>query len=566
MATGQELLTRMKQLEEEKQWYVDDMWQSIGRFVNPRRELIRDSQRMDDRGARRGKRSYDGTPNSALGIWRDGMQGFIVNESLRWFTSEMSDPNLNSVDEIRFFLQAYDEAMYSAFRGSNFYNILDEYFNDAGSIGTAVVFTEEDIKKHTEVHRVIHPREFFIAENQFGRVDVLFRKFFLTARQALQKFDEDKLNPTTVQNAKDHPEEPTEFIHAVFPNDEPQFEKLNSTNKAFKSVYVQTNAKPQVEDGMIVKEGGFDVFPYSAWRFRKNSDEVYGYSPAADAMIEIYGLNQIGKTLLEAAHMSVNPPRNVPEEMRGNVRMNPKGNNYYSDPNKIITPAATGINFPIGLDREQRLVDLIKDKYRVEFFKAFIGRSGEATATEIIQIKSEQAQLMGPQTGRLTSTEGEGIRGVFNIVADIEDKGGRLPEPPPILQDLIEGQKERGDKRTEIDIRFTGPLPQAQRTLFQLQPIKRGLQNLGEVAVLFPNATDWVDENELVQEVLDGSDFPQRIMRSEADVAELRQARAEAAAARAQQEQLLAAADAYPKVTKSPEEGSPAEAIGNAIG
>lgn len=573
------ILLRMRQLEQVREDY-EDLISLAAKYVNPRRELIRDSQRFDLKGKKRGKDIFDGTPASALGVWRDGMQGFMVSKSLRWFKSEMSDHTLKDIDEVRIFLQEYDEAMYAAFDRSNYYSVLNEWFNDAGSVGTATLYTEEDIAGGTTVHIPIHLREVFIAEDKFQKVDVLFRKFFLTARQALQKFDELKLTSDVVSNAGNHPEKPYEFIHAVFPNDERQFGSISSTNKKYKSVYVQTkgsggsgnqpnqtsnaiiNANGQPVDG-IVKEGGFDIFPYAVWRFRKNSDEVYGYSPAMDFMVSIEKLNTIGKTLLQYAHLSVRPAQNIPEHMRGNVRLMPDGHNYYEKGGDKIEPINPGGNYPVGIDREERYEKTIMDGYRVEFFKAFIGRQGEATATEIMEIKSEQAQLMGPQVDRLVE---DGLSKSFDVVAAIEDEAGRLPEPPQILVDLIEAEKERNRRRTKINIRFTGPLAQAQRRMFTLQPIKSGLRELGEASVLFPNIVDRVDEDELSEAILDASDFPQKLMRSTADVEAIREAREQAALQQKQMEMAGQIADAVPKLSKRPEEGSPAELIGAAAG
>lgn len=553
-----DLLNWLKGLETIKQDY-EGLWQDIAKFVNPRRELIKDSQRFDKKGQRRGKDGFDGTPSAALGVWRDGMQGFMVAQGLRWFRSEMSDYTLNDVDEVRAFLQEYDEAMYASYNRSNFYSILNEWFSDAGSIGTAPLYTEENISNGNTVHTPIHPREIFIAENMYQEVDVLFRKFQLTARQAIRQFDKDKLSSDIVSNAKDHPEKMHEFVHAVFPNNELLADSLLSTNKRFKSVYLQRSGiQGKADDGKIVKEGGYDIFPYAVWRFRKNSDEIYGYSPAADAMIEIYSLNQIGKTMLKAAHLSVSSPWNVPEHMRGNVRIEPDGFNYFDDPTKILMPVRTEVKFPIGIDREERLQRLVEEKYRVEFFRAFIGSKREKTATEILRIQGEQAQLMGPQVDRLVN---EGLNKNFNIVASIEERAGRLPQPPQILIDRVLGERERGGQKTKINIRFTGPLAQAQRRLFKLQPIKNGLNELGVASVLFPNITDIVKEVDLGEEILDSSDFPQRLMRSAAEVREIRDARAAKQVEMEMQQQLQAAAEGYKKTTKAPEPNSPAEAL-----
>jgi len=572
------ILLRMRQLEQVKEDY-QELISLAAKYVNPRRELIKDSQRFDLKGKKRGKDIFDGSPGSALGIWRDGMQVFMVSKSLRWFKSEMSDYRLNDIDEVRIFLQEYDEAMYAAYDRSNFYSVLNEWFNDAGSVGTASLYTEEDIKGGTTVHTPIHLREVFVAENKFQVVDVLFRKFFYTARQALQAFDKNKLTSDVISNAKDHPEKTHEFIHAVFPNDERQFGSISSTNKRYKSVYLQTkgsggdnqpnqtsesivNANGQPIDG-IVKEGGYDIFPYAVWRFRKNSDEIYGYSPAMDLMVTIEKLNTIGKTLLQAAHLSVRPAKNIPEHMRGNVDLKPDGFNYYEKGGDKIVAIDNKINFPIGIDREERYEKIIINGYNVEFFKTFIGRKGEATREEILQIKAEQAQLMGSQVDRLVE---DGLSKNFDVVAAIEDEAGRLPEPPQILVDLREEEIRTGRQKTRINIRFTGPLAQAQRRMFILQPIKSGLRELGEATVLFPNITDRIDEDLLSEAILDASDFPQKLMRSTADVEDIRQAREQAALQQKQMEMAAQMADAVPKLSKKPEEGSPAQLIGAVAG
>ena len=547
-----DLMLRMKQLEGVKRDY-EDLFELITKFVNPRRELVKDSQRFDKKGQRRGKDCYDGTPSSALGVWADGMQGFMVAQNLKWFKSEMSDHTLNDIDEVRRFLQEYDEAMYAAFRRSNFYTILGEWFRDAGSVGTATLYTEEDLYNDNTVHLVLHPREVFIAENKYGQVDVVFRKFQLTARQALQKFPNGKLDDHIKRNAKEHPEKTHEFIHAVFPNDEPQFGSLLSTNKKYKSVYLQVTGQHEKPEGTVISEGGYDIFPYAVWRFRKNSDEVYGYSPAADAMASILKVNQIGKSLLKAAHLAVSPALNVPEQMRGNVKMTPSGENYFDDPNKIISPITSKIDFPVGVDREERLQAIIEDKYRVEFFLTLARAEREMTATEIMERQSEKAVLMGPQVDRLID---EGLSKVFSIVSEIEDKNGRLPEPPQVLLDY----------GGEIDIRFCGPLAQAQRRLFQMQPIKNGLIEIANAAVLFPNITDIIKEEEMAETILDSTDFPQGLMRSLDEVRQIREQRAAAQQQMQMMEQMQGAAEAYPKLAKSPEEGSPAEAIGAGMG
>ena len=542
------LLQRAKELEEVRRDYETGMWDDICRFVNPRREDIQSYDYTRTKGRKRGTNSYNGTPLSALNTWADGMQGFLISESLNWFRSEMNIPELNDIDEIREWLQEYDRAMYGAFRRSNFYATLGLYMRDAGSIGTATLYTDEDIIGKRAVHTCIHPREVFIDENRFGEVDTVFRKFELTARQAYSMF-KDKCSNAIIQNNEKKPSHKHLFWHAVFPNDDKWIQKRG--NKKYRSIYFM--AEDNKDGKSTVKDSGYSVMPYSVWRFRKNSDEVYGYSPAADALVEVFSLNQISKDLLEAGHLSVKPALNIPEEMRGNVRITPNGYNYYSG-DKGISPVHTGINFPIGIDREERLQKSIEDKYRVEFFLTLARAEREMTAYEIMERQSEKAVLMGPQVDQLYR---EGIRPIFDIVHGIEDRAGRLPEPPDILREyeyLLE-------EPINVNINLTGPLSQSQKRLFKMQPIKNAVNELAPMAQLFPEVLDRINADEMAEEILESANFPQKLIRSDEEVAQLRQQRAEQTQQQQMMQQAQAMAEAVPKLSKPIEAGSPLEML-----
>ncbi len=560
---GQQLKLRQSQLEEIREPY-ENGWGDVTRLVNPRRELIRDSQRFDEKGDARGRRAYTGEPQAALGIWADGMQGHLVSQSLRWFKGIVDDSFLGRVDEVQQYLQRYDEAMYGEYNRSNFYSILGEWFRDAGSIGTATLFTEEDIGRGVAVHIPIHPREIFVAEDRYGNVDTVFRKFFLTAKQAVEKFGTERLHPSIIKDSEGKPEARHEFIHATFPNTDRMFGSLLAIHKPIASVYMQKTKKEDIEDGEIVRRSGFDTNPYAVWRFRKNSDEPYGYSPATDVMVSIKKANQFSKTLMKAAQMaSGEGPYNVPEHMRGNVRINPGGFNYFPKGGDVMGAVNTNMNYPIAIDREEKVKNIIEDAYRVEFFLILARAEREMTATEIVERANEKSVLLGPQTDRLIT---EGLRKVFDIVSDIADKGGRLPEPPQILVDAVEEAKAEGRVPVSINIRFIGPLAVAQRRQIELQPLKVGLNELGQASVLFPKVLDRVDPDRLSDRILDVSNFPQGVMRTDAELNDFREQQAAELAQQQAQQQLAGMADAYPKITGAPEEGSPAAGIGEAIG
>ena len=556
---GQKILLEMAKRAEIRRDYEDGLWVWITKFVNNRRERIKDDQRTDDKGQMYGKDSYDGSPAAALGIWRDGMQGFLVSRSLTWFRSEMDNPFLNDNDNIRIYLQDYDLAMYSAFRRSNYYAVQGQWFGDAGSIGTATLFAEEDRATGRIAFTAVHPREVFIAEDRFGSVDSVYRRFTMTARAMEQKFGINALSKKAQENAENHPNKEQEIIHAVFPNKDRIFGKKTSINKPWRSVYIESESGDSGEVANVLRDSGFDNNPYIVWRFRKNSDEIYGRSPAADALVEVFGLNQMGRTLLEAGQKSVSPPMNIPEEMRGQARITPDGKNYFTNPQNIISPVITGINYPIGIDQQERLQAILDDKYRVNFFqlltRAGVGKQ-RRTIEEILSMKSEQAVLMGPQIDQLYD---EGLKKNFDIVSNIEDRAGRLPDPADY--NLPDEFFEDG-----ININLTGPLAQAQKRLFKMEPIKNTLNELGPAAaILGPEVLDIVNKDAISEVIAESGDFPQVAINSREVRKEIRAARAAKQQQLEQQQLAIEAAKAVPGLSKTVEPGSPAEALAGVV-
>ena len=182
-----------------------------------------------------------------------------------------------------------------------------------------------------------------------------------------------------------------------------------------------------------------------------------------------------------------------------------------------MSQTTSGFNFPIGIDREERLQQAIEDKYGVGFFKTFIGRTGEATREEILQIKSEQAQLIGSQ---IDSLENEALKTAFFIQSEIEDAAGRLPPTPDILLDT-DFLESLGIKNLEIKVEFTGPLSIEQKKLFVLTPIRSALTEIAPIAELKPESLDRINFPQLTENILKATNFPQDALFSDEEVEEI---------------------------------------------
>ncbi|KKM92175.1 hypothetical protein LCGC14_1221140 [marine sediment metagenome] len=99
-----------------------------------------------------------------------------------------------------------------------------------------------------------------------------------------------------------------------------------------------------------------------------------------------------------------------------------------------------------------------------------------------------------------------------------------------------------------------------------MQPIKNGLNEIAQAATIFPKVLDKINPDRLSERILDSVGFPQDIMNSDDEVKAIRDQQAEDLAKAEALQQAQGMADAMPKLSKKPEEGSPAELIGQQLG
>lgn len=543
---ARELLSRQSVLSGIREDY-EALWKDVIEFTNLRRYNLDGTQRA---GLKVGTAIYDSTAMDALRDLADGLFGYLISPAMQWFVLRVEDERLMDIKEVRAWLEAASWQMYSALQRSNFYEIMPEYFQDGGSIGTSTLYSEEDLEEGRIVCTICHPGEIWVAENKYGMVDTTFRKVVMTARQAVQRFGgSGNLSDKLLMDSKDSARFDNEytFYHCVYPRKDMEMTvqgpRIGKDNKPFVSYYVQ------VDGAKIASSSGYFTLPYQVWRWRKNSNEIYGRSPASDAIVDILTANQMSKTLLHAAHMSAEPPLNIPAEMRGKTRITPRGMNYYEDQGRIITAVQMGQGgYPIGTDREDRVKGAIKRHFMTDFFTllsraAMDGR--QLSVPQVVEMQGEKAVMLGTIVGRLNS---ECFDPFLDRVYQIESGAGRMPPPPDILS--------ASGKRVSVE--YMGPLAQAQRRLFKTQGIYQGLESLKPVAELTGDTSifDSIDFDVVTREILEATGMPAKAIKDQSRVDAERAERAKAAQAAQQMEMATKMAAQIPNISKAPEAGS----------
>jgi len=530
------LLSRFDKLQSQRQNW-ETHWQDVADYMQPRKA---DVTKQRARGDKRMELIFDSSPIQAIELLAASLHGMLTNPSTPWFTLRFKDEDVDGEDEAKLWLQSATDAMYTAFNRSNFQQEIFELYHDLITFGTAAMFIEEDdadlIKFSTR-----HINEVFIAENDKGRIDTIYRRFKISARAAVQKFG-DKISSDIRSIVDKDPYKEIEIIHAVYPRKDFNPTKKDKSNMPFESVYIE------FKTGNELSVSGFKEFPFVVPRYLKASNEIYGRSPAMTALPDVKMLNEMSKTTIKAAQKQVDPPLLVPDDgFLLPVRTVPGGLNFYrSGTRDRIEPLNIGANNPLGLNMEQQRRDAIRAVFYVN--QLMMQDGPQMTATEVIQRNEEKMRLLGPVLGRLQS---ELLKPLIDRVFNILLRNNMLPQAPEFLSGR------------DIEIEYVSPLAKAQKSS-ELQSIMRAIEILGSLANVAP-VFDYVNFDNLVKHLADIVGVPQKILKSQSQVnAERQQAQQQQQEMQQmQQVQQLAKAggDIAPLAKALPEE---AKAVANA--
>ena len=499
------LLKRYDRLKAQRQNW-ESHWQEVADYMQPRKA---DVTKTRSKGDKRTELIFDGSPLQSVELLAASLHGMLTNPSTPWFSLRFKQNDMENEDEAKEWLEDATEVMYAAFNKSNFQQEIFELYHDLITFGTAAMFIEEDdediLKFSTR-----HINEIFIAENDKGRIDTVFRKFSLSARAVIQKFGDVSMNIMTKAN-KD-PYEEVEIMHAVYPRSDFDPKKQDKQNMPFESVYLDA------ESGDELSVSGFREFPFVVPRYLKASHEIYGRSPAMTALPDVKMLNEMSKTTIKSAQKQVDPPLLVPDDgFMLPVRTVPGGLNFYrAGTRDRIEPLNIGANTPLGLNMEEQRRDSIRNAFYVN--QLMMQSGPQMTATEVIQRNEEKMRLLGPVLGRLQS---ELLKPLIDRAFSLlirKDLFGPIPE-------FLSGQ--------DIEIEYVSPLAKAQKSA-ELQSIMRGIEIMGQLSNVAP-VFDHLNMDKLVKHLMDIVGVPQKVLKSSS---ELQDEREQAQQQQAQQQQM----------------------------
>jgi len=522
-----EIIQRYDALYSERKGNVESIWELIERFVLPLRGEFYSTLNSEGELDWHRRDIYDSTAIFACQSLAASLHGNLTSPGQTWFELRFRDEELNEADEPKEWLDSVTKIIYNAVNESNFDIEIAEAYLDLVGFGTSVLIEELDEETGMLNFSAIPVREIYFEEDDKKQVAKLYRRLQWTPLQIISKFGEKNV-PDRINKLAEDPSSSTtreDVIFALYPR---KTSKDIDTGKPLAPKVRPVGYKYVLKNGQetLGEEGGFYEMPAFVARWRKSAGSRWGHSPATIALADILTLNQIKEATLEAAGKAIDPA-NLAEagNIIGDMELDKGGLTIVTDINGL-KPYESGSKFDIS----NLEIGMLTESIRKAFFQdqLELKDSPAMTATEA-NIRYELMQrLLGPTFGRVkTDMLDPLIQRAFNILF----RGGLLPEVP------------QGLEEADIDISYSGPLARSQK-YDAAATVQEFIMQIAQMAEIFPDAMDILDVDGAVRAIANARGVPAKALKGDAEIEEIRKARAEQqqAAQQTQQAQEMGAA------------------------
>ncbi|MEN3942511.1 portal protein [Prosthecobacter sp. SYSU 5D2] len=502
-------------------------WQEIADLMMPRKAGM--TAQVMTPGAGKEARLFDTTAGDALMTMAGGLMSWTTPANEAWFNFQPV-AGLRDRDPVKLWLADCSQRQLELLANSSFYTERHEDLLNHCCFGLSAMYV--GLEGGRLRFESLPVGSFAIEENAFGEVDTLFREMDLTARQAVEMFGEERLPPKILAcwRQEEKAGQMFKFIHAVYPREEgerPQGAgRLADWGKAWASCYVECGEK------VLVKESGYDSFPFSVGRYLKWSalgcKSPYGYGPGFAALPDVRQVNFLQMMMDVAAEKMVRPAMIAPEEMEGDLILSAGGITYMPSSlgvERWPRPVQQVGDYGIGHDRIRMRQEAIRTKFHYDLFNLFAKLDRpQMTAREVAERAAEKITLITPAFSRLVAEKDTPmLQRLFTLSAE-----AGLFAPPPA--EAVEGMEGYMMRVPTPSVDYTSRLALAVQQLHH-GAFERQLEGDMAVARFDPSVMDNYNWDAISRDRARSNGMPVGWLREEKAVAQMRQARADAAAA-----------------------------------
>lgn len=530
-------------LEERSSWIAH--YQEISDFLLPRAGRFFTSDR--NRGEKRHNNIYDNSATRALHVLGAGLMSGATSPARPWFRLATHDPELMKRHAVKQWLSDVAGVMRNIFARSNTYRVLHMMYEELGAFGTAATFIMDDYES-VVCGYPLTAGEYAIATDYKGNVNTLSREYEKQVSAIVGEFGYANCS-SRVQGMYDRGDldKWVKILHIVEPRADRDPNSKLARDMPYRSTYMELDAP---RGGKLLRDGGFKRFRALCPRWSVFGGDIYGHSPAMEALGDIKQLQHEQLRKAQGIDYQTDPPLQVPTILKNRpVDRLPGGVAFVDN-----TGANTGIRsmFEVNLNLQHLLMDIqdVRDRIRQAFYSDLFmmlanSTTPQMTATEVAERHEEKLTMLGPVLERL---QNELLSPLVDITFEraIMARGpdGRPLLPPP--PDEMQGE--------DLNVEFVSMLAQAQRAI-NTNAVDRFVTNLGAIAAAKPGVLDKFNEDKWADQYADMLGVDPELIVGDEQVAIIRAERAKQQAAAQQAAAAEQAASTVNKLGNTPTSG-----------
>jgi hypothetical protein len=502
----------------------DSVREELATYIRPNQLGFTSGQRPRE-GEKRTTKLYDSVGIDANERFARSVAGGLMNEASQWLSIKMLEDELNELDEVTDHLEARRNRYLRALSQSNFYAEALESLLDLGAFGQFVLYEEEA--------EIVRPgfnglrfeqwplSSVSVAEDAWGRIATLFRRFTLSAEAVVERWDATVSHETRTL-ANQSPDTPVDLLMSIYPR------KAGERGLPIAGLVLErghAKGSGTRSEPCALEVRGYHEQPFMAPRWSRKTGERYGTGPGHYALPDLRSLNEASRLNFKAWAKTIDPPTAQADRgVLSPTRLFPGGVTVTKgDPNHALAVIESKSRFDVTQFERARL----ESKIRAIFFDALLSLPEDGpqmTAREVVVRYELMQRLFGPSLGRLMS---EFFAVLITRTDGLMTRGGAMPELPTVLE------------QKEWTVQYESPLARAQR-LGEVDSIQRFIaEDLAVLTNLYPEtkhvlkavktARHMAERRGVPTALLEDERVIEKLIKAQADVARDQEAKADAA-------------------------------------
>lgn len=502
----------------------EPLWKDLSQYINPYRGRFHE-EGGTNHGKRRDHKLLDAYPMRSVGRCTAGLHSGLSSPTQRWFKISLKDQEMAEFHSVKLWLSQVEDVMYKIYAHNNTYAMLDNLYAELPEfgVGAAMMYLDYDFAIR---HKTYTCGEYAAGTDSFGMVTSFARRMEYNAEQLIRQFGMDAVSEAVRTAYRSDNITQTFTVYMLIEKNmsyDPQ--KLEVGNFPWKAFYWEEG-----QNSKFLHIAGHREQPFILARWQLISDEIYGTGAGHTVLGDCMQLQKLTAAKLRQVDNDVDPAMVYPASFK-KLDTRPGAKNAVPDGTQMQAYPLV----PAGAKRYEGVLGSIQDcrqAIREGFFEDLMlmmtqsDGNPQMTAREVVERHHEKLMILGPI---LEQFDTEVLKPLTMRNFGV---GLRHNLFPPMPEEIAED---------DLQVEFTSLLAQAQKEVSQ-PGIDKTLAFVGNLAGLNPEVLDIIDFDKATRKTADTMGAPEEILRSEDDVAKIRQQRAEAQEQQAQLQQAEAMA------------------------